>query len=151
MIYDIGVSGFGAQLFCKLDDAVIFTYPIEDFAPESDMITVEEIETGAMACTPDGRALKWTKIAPISVSLKLSPVSVAGNFLMQQLTLQTRIAGIQPVMATFNLLTWRPKVKVTYLDGTLISGTPVETIGADRVADTSFKLNFLRVQRVPLP
>lgn len=150
-IRDIGVAGFGAQLIVKTPGNLAGTYRIEDFAPDSDMLTVDEVETAAMACTPDGKPLIWSKLAQVNVTIKLAPVSTIAQVLMTALVMQTRTANIKPIMGIYSIVTWRPGVKVLFTEGGLISGTPVETIGSERVADCSFKFTFNKVARVPLP
>lgn len=117
---------------------------LDNFSPESDMMTPEDVNTANMEMTPDGKAIRYTINAKIPLSITLNAASQAAKLLRECLVQQRRAGNIPPISFNANLVIEDLVNNITeiYSDGVLESGPTGYGYGNQKKLDQTFKFSF---------
>lgn len=117
-------------------------YVVDNFSPESDMWAVDDIETGEIQRTPDGKIVKFTKQAVINAHITLNGASDLAMVLGQLAQRQIRQGNRLAVLPDITVIIENDGVIRTYSEGILQSGAPDTTFGNEKLADRTFNFQF---------
>jgi hypothetical protein len=117
-------------------------YVVDNFSPESDMWAVDDIETGEIQRTPDGKIVKFTKQAVINAHITLNGASDLAMVLGQLAQRQIRQGNRLAVIPDITVIIENDGVIRTYSEGILQSGAPDTTFGNEKLADRTFNFQF---------
>lgn len=117
-------------------------YKIDHFSPESDMWVVDDIETGHIERTPDGKILGHTSQAVINASLTISGASEIGEVLRQLLVAQIRDGNNLAVTTDISVVIENNGNIETYSNGRLSSGGAGFNYGNEKLGDQTFTFQF---------
>lgn len=117
-------------------------YVVDNFSPESDMWAVDDIETGEIQRTPDGKIVKFTKQAVINAHITLNGASDLAMVLGQLAQRQIRQGNRMAVLPDITVIIENDGVIRTYSEGILQSGAPDTTFGNEKLADRTFNFQF---------
>lgn len=117
-------------------------YVVDNFSPESDMWAVDDIETGEIQRTPDGKIVKFTKQAVINAHITLNGASDLAMVLGQLAQRQIRQGNRLAVIPDITVIIENDGVVRTYSEGILQSGAPDTTFGNEKLADRTFNFQF---------
>lgn len=119
-------------------------FELDNFSPDTDMIVPEDLETGAIEMTPDGKAIRYTKNASIPVSITLNAASKAAIILRECILQQRRNGVIPPISfnATLVIEDLVNNITEIYTDGVLIGGPTGYGYGDQKKHNQTFKFEF---------
>lgn len=123
---------------------------IDNFTPDSDMWSVNTIETGDAEVTPDGKMNEWNKNALIECTLTLTGASNAGEVLINQLTQQTRIGSKPAISLPVQVVIQNDNYIETFANGKLVSGSGGNTYGNEKLANLTFTFKFLNRTKISI-
>ena len=140
MAQNISTNGIKATLTM----APLPPIELDNFSPESDMMTTEDLNTANMEMTPDGKAIRYTMNAKIPLSITLNAASSAAKLLRECLVQQRRTGNIPPISFNANLVIEDlvNGVMEIYSDGVLESGPAGYGYGNQKKLDQTFKFSF---------
>lgn len=133
------ISVVNSKMYLKVGNAVC---EVDNFSPESNMWEVDDIETGDMQRTPDGRIVAYTKQAIFSASLTLNGASEAAKLLAAASQKQIRIGNKKAQLPAVQVIIENDGVIRTYSDGILNSGKPDLSMSNEKLQDRTFKMKF---------
>lgn len=117
-------------------------YVVDNFSPESDMWAVDDVETGEIQRTPDGKIVKFTKQAVINAHITLNGASDLAMVLGQLALRQIRMGNKKAVLPELTVIIENDGIVRTYSEGILQSGAPDTTFGNEKLGDRTFNLQF---------
>lgn len=118
-IVDISTNNISATL-------TIGTIPIvlDNFSPDSDILTPSEVQTAEMMTTPDGRSVAYNMNTIYTFTLTFNGASEAAKLLREVIRNQTRVANKPSVSIPITLTIINGNSVETYLDGRVTNGLP---------------------------
>ena len=121
------------------------SYVVDNFSPEGDMWVVDDIETGEIQRTPDGKIVKFTKQAVINAHITLNGASDLAMVLGQLAQRQIRQGNRNAIIPDIVVIIENDGIIRTYSDGILQSGAVDTTFGNEKLSDRTFNFQFGQV------
>ena len=133
------ISTVNSKFILNIGAAV---YTIDHFSPESDMWTVDDIESGALELTPDGKPVKHSKQAFYNAHLTLSGASEAAEVLRQLAALQVRQGNRLAVCPEISVIIENNGNIEKFSQGVLQGGGAGYSYGNEKLGDQTFNFQF---------
>lgn len=133
------ISTVNSKFVINIGTAV---YTIDHFTPESDMWSVDDIETGVLELTPDGKPVKHSKQAIYNAHLTLNGASDVAEVLRQLAGLQVRSGDRKAICPEISVVIENNGNVETYTEGVVMGGGAGYIYGNEKLADQTFNLQF---------
>lgn len=113
------------------------TFTLDNLDPDSDIVGLNDRQTGDGEVTPDGYFNAWGMRAPIEMSVNVTGASVAGRALQDRLNAQAEGEALKCSV----VVQLGARVS-TYGPGVLVSAKPAPHLGNQKIQPITFNFKF---------
>ena len=110
---------------------------MDNFDPNSDILSPEMRTTGGGEITPDGHFNRWERREPISATLNVTGASIGGKTLQAFSNAQARGKKLEVTVVITN-----ESQTTTLSPGALLGATPITPIGSEKRGGIQFQFMF---------